>query len=338
MLRRTTLGTWIVSGCVAALLAPRAAEAAGADPATATGKQKADAQKKFDHGRELSAASRYPEALAEFQGSFEIVASPNTHFSIARTLAYMGQPAEAYVEYGKTITEAQAAAAKDKRYTQTAEASDAEQRELRSKLAFLVLSVEHGDNAMVKVGDRAIDNAALRDLVPVNPGTVTVVVSVGGAEVARQTVTLGTSDRKTIVLDAQPKPPEPTAAPEQPREQPMVVVDTSPGGLRTAAYIAGGVGVAGLATFAIFGSLEKSSFNQLNDACHGEPCPPGHADDIATGRSRQTIANVGLAAGAVGLATGVVLFIVSAPSKAPATTARTSVVVGPGFVGVGGTL
>src|SRR5215471_13193260 len=98
---RTALGTWIVSGWLALGLAPRVAFGAGVDPAAATTKQKADAQKKFDHGRELSAAGRYPEALAEFQASFEIVASPNTHFSIARTLAYMNQFAEAYAEYGK---------------------------------------------------------------------------------------------------------------------------------------------------------------------------------------------------------------------------------------------
>jgi hypothetical protein len=319
------------------VLAPGIAAGAGADPATATGKQKAEAQKLFDHGRELSAATRYPEALAEFRASFDIVASPNTHFSIARTLAYMGQHAEAYVEYGKTITEAQAAAPKDKRYTQTADAADAEQRDLRPKLAFLVLSVEHGEGATVKVGEREIDQTALRDAIPVNPGTVNVVVSSGGAEVARQSVTLAVADRKTVVLDAQPKPPAPAAPPEQPKEAPAIVVDTSPGGLRTAAYIAGGVGVAGLATFAIFGSLEKSSYNELNDACHGGPCPPERADDIAAGRSRQTIANVGLGVGLAGLAAGVVLFVVSSPPKAP-TTARASVLVAPGFVGVGGSL
>jgi hypothetical protein len=336
MLSRRTLRTWIVAGWLASTLAPGTAAGAGADPATATAKQKADAQKKFDHGRELSAATRYPEALAEFQASFEIVASPNTHFSIARTLAYMGQLAEAYVEYGKTVAEAQAAAPKDKRYTQTAEASDAEQRELRPRLAFLVLSVEHGEGATVKVGERDVDQAAMRDAIPVTPGTVTVVVSNGGAEVARQSVTLAAADRKTVVLDAQAKA-APAPAPEVHEPPPAIVVDTSPGGLRTAAYIAGGVGVAGLATFAIFGSLEKSSYNELNDACHAGPCPPERADDVATGRSRQTIANVGLGVGIAGLAAGVVLFVVSAPPKAP-TTARATVLVAPGFVGVGGSL
>jgi hypothetical protein len=316
----------------------RDAVAAGADPAAATTKQKNDAQKRFDHGRELAAANRFPEALAEFQASFEIVASPNTHFSMARTLANMGRFGEAYTEFGKTVVEAHAAAAKDKRYTQTAEASDAEQRELRPKVGFIVLSVDHGESATVKVEGREIDRAALAEPIAVTPGPVTVDVWSGSVVVARESVTVVVGDKKTIALDARPKQADRPPAPEtEPRAEPTVVVDTSPGGLRTAAYVAGGVGVVGLATFAVFGVMEKSKFNELNDACHAGPCPPGHADDIAAGRSQQKIANIGLAAGAVGVAAGVVLFVVSGRPKTP-TTGQASLVLSPGFIGVGGTL
>src|SRR5262249_19251557 len=153
-------------------------------------------------------------------------------------------------------SEAQGAAGKDKRYTQTAEAAESERNDLAPKLAFLVVSVEHGDNATVKVGDREVDRVALGSAIPVMPGNATVVVSVAGAEVARQAVTLGSSERKTVVLDARPKPPEVAAPVEQPREPPLVAIDSSsPGGLRTAAYVAGGIGVAGFAAFGIFGAL-----------------------------------------------------------------------------------
>jgi len=335
--RRGTLRTWIVFGWVACVaLMPRAAAATGAEPATATHGQKNEAQRKFDKGRSLSAAKRYPEALAEFRASYEIVASPNTHFSIGRALVAVGQLADAYVEFGKTVTEAHAAAPKDKRYQQTADAAEVEQRELRPKLAFLALSVEHADRATVKVGDREIDATALGGDIPVTPGTVTVVVSSGGAEVARQSVAVSTGDRKTIVIDALPNR-EPVPAPVEMHEVPTVTVDRSPRGLRTAAYVAGGVGVVGLATFAVFGALEKSTYNDLQSACNAGPCPPEKADDISTGRSRQTIANVGLVAGIAGLAAGAVLFVLGAPTKSPAS-ARASLVVAPGFVGVGGSL
>jgi hypothetical protein len=335
------LRTWIVAGCIAcASFGARDAAATGVDPAAATPAQKNEAQKRFDRGRELAAAQRFPEALVEFQASYEIVASPNTHFSIARTLGSLGQPAEAYVEFGKTISEAQADAAKDKRYAQAAEAAEAEQRDLRGKIAFLVVTVERGDDATVKIGERAIDRSMLGSAVPVIPGTINVVVSIGGAEVARQVVTLAAAEQKTIVLEARPKLAESGTpiADTNVREQPSVTVNGSAGGLRTAAYVAGGVGLVGLTTFAIFGALEKSSYNDLQDACHGGPCPAEKADDISTGRSRQTIANVGLVAGLVGAAAGAVLFVVSMPSSKSPTSARAAVVVTPGFVGVRGSL
>ncbi len=236
------LRTWIVSGCIAcASFGARDAAAAGVDPASATPAQKSEAQKRFDRGRELSAAQRFPEALVEFQASYEIVASPNTHFSIARTLGNLGQLGEAYVEFGKTLSEAQADAAKDKRYAQAAEAADAEQRDLRGKIAFLVVSVDHGQDATVKIGDREIDRLTLSSGVPVTPGTTNVVVSISGAEVARQVATVSAGDRKTIALDARPKPADPGAplADTTIREQTTVTVNGSASGLRTAAYVAG---------------------------------------------------------------------------------------------------
>ena len=161
------------------------------------------------------------------------------------------------------------------------------------------------------------------------------VVSSGGAEVARQSVTLATADRKTLVIDARPRAPEPPA-PEETREPPVVVVDTSHRGLRTAAYVAGSVGVVGLATFAVFGALEKSTYNDLQSACQGGPCPPEKASDISTGRSRQTIANVGLAAGSPeggGGGCSSSWGLLRRVRRALGT-----LVVSPGFVGVGGSL
>lgn len=334
------LRTWMAAAfIVGAAFASHEARAAGVDPATATTIQKNDAQKRFDHGRELSAAKRFSEALAEFQASYEIVASPNTHFSIARTLASLGQLGEAYAEYGKTIAEARAAAAKDKRYAQAADAAEAEQRDLRSRIAFLTVTLDRNEGATLKLGDREIDRMNLGIPIPVTPGTITAVASSGGIEIARQTVTLSAMDDKTIALDAQ-KSAEPSApaADANTRDQAPIAVNGSSRGLRTAAFVAGGVGVVGLATFVIFGALEKSSYNQLQDACHGGPCPPDKADEISTGKSRQTIANIGLVAGLVGAGAGAVLFVVSGSSSKPATSARASVVVGPSFVGLRGAL
>jgi len=67
------------------------------------------------------------------------------------------------------------------------------------------------------------------------------------------------------------------------------------------------------------------------------PVRPATPTTSRPGESHQTIANVGLAAGALGVAVGAVLFVVSGRPKTP-TTGQASLVVSPGFIGVGGTL
>jgi hypothetical protein len=340
-MRGRSLWTCIVSGSLAwVTCAPWTATAAGVEPTFATDVQKADAQKRFDRGRELSSAQSYQAALVEFRASFDIVASPNAHLAVARTLVSLGQLADAYVEFGRTSAEARALSAKEKRYAQTAEAADSEQRDVAANLAFVTISLQPpAGDATVKLGDREIDRESLGTPIPVMPGPTILVVSRGGTEVGRQSLTLAAGEKKTAALDIRPKTPERVTVESQAETggEAPVAAEPASSALRTPAYVAGGVGVLGLVTFAVFGSLEKSTYNDLKSTCQGGPCPASSADDISKGRSQQTIANVGLAVGLVGAATGAVLYVVSIPAKAP-TSARAGVVVGPGFVGVRGSL
>jgi hypothetical protein len=81
-------------------------------------------------------------------------------------------------------------------------------------------------------------------------------------------------------------------------------------GLRTAGYIAGGVGLVGLALFAIAGLGAKSTYDKLDADCGETPCTDeAHRSDIAGGRMLQTAANLGLAAGVAGLGVGATLLV-----------------------------
>ncbi len=94
--------------------------------------------------------------------------------------------------------------------------------------------------------------------------------------------------------------------------------------------------MAGLATFAIAGSMARSTHSDLDAACKGGPCPESYRDTITRGRREQTIANVGLVVGGIGLVAGVSLFLISKPSpKNPQPTALT---ITPSGLSVGGSL
>jgi hypothetical protein len=98
--------------------------------------------------------------------------------------------------------------------------------------------------------------------------------------------------------------------------------------------VAGGVGAAGLVTFAVAGLMAHSTYDDLNSACKGGPCPPDKSGEISSGKTQQAIANVGLVVGLAGVATGATLFVLSLPKAQPSSNA--AVVVSPSWVGVQG--
>ena len=105
--------------------------------------------------------------------------------------------------------------------------------------------------------------------------------------------------------------------------------------MRPLAFAAGGIAVAGLATFIVAGAMANGTHSDLEKACGNGPCPPGHEGDISSGRTQQTLANVGLGVFAVAAAAGVTLFVLGTPKKSTATlpappSARLT--AGPSFV------
>jgi hypothetical protein len=111
--------------------------------------------------------------------------------------------------------------------------------------------------------------------------------------------------------------------------------------MRTMAYVSGGVGLVGLAAFGVFGAMSNAKYSDLQSSCPGNHCTPDRSSDIDNGRTFQTIANVGLVVGAVGVATSAVLFIISPSHKEkgkerPKHDAETAVGFGFGSVQVRG--
>jgi hypothetical protein len=98
--------------------------------------------------------------------------------------------------------------------------------------------------------------------------------------------------------------------------------------------VAGGVGAAGLITAVVAGAMAQSTYGDLGSTCHNGACPASKAGEISSGKSQETIANVGLVVGLLGIGTGAVLFFVGKPS-APSGTAAV-LAIGPGSIAVQG--
>jgi len=300
------------------------AMAQGASIESANAQQKADAQKAFTAGMKAQKAGKHEEALAAFKESYNAVASPNPHLMMARELVELNRLEEAWDEYERVIPEAEAAAVKDKKYNQTATQARTEMNDLKGKLGFVKISVKGGkEGDRVTVRGREISDHSKP--VAVAPGTVKVELqSSGGGETSKEvTVAAGSEENVELVPGA---PPTTMGGGNEvpPEDEKKVEVDTSkPTSLRTWAYVAGGVGIAGFATFAIFGIMNNSKHKKLEDECNGNVCSSDLESDRDAGKTYQTIANIGLGVGIVGVAAGTVLFIVSSGggSKEKSTSA-----------------
>jgi hypothetical protein len=317
---------------VATLLASSPALAAGVAPGQATPAQREDATNHFVKGRDLFNANKFDAALAEFNASLDAVNSPNARLYVARCHRELGHLTVAYAEMSKTLTDAKALAKDDPKYEKTAEAAQTERTELEAKLGFVDLTVANATpTTVVKVGGDVVQRDAWTQPVAVTPGSVDVVVESEGKPPVVKTVQVTAGQHQPVPVDAGPAAPPP----------PVVAhVEAPPAKkvpLRTWAYVAGGVGVAGLATFTVFGLMSNSTYDGLKNDCPNGACPASKKDDISSGKTQQTIANIGLVVGAVGLATGVTLFVISAKKKdSPPPAATASITAGPGYVGLQG--
>lgn len=329
----TRIAAWRRAGLLvlASALASTAALASGVPVDEASWADKNAAKKEYTAGTAAFERREFEAALARFRASYDIVASPNSHLMIARALMELGRPAEAYVELGGVIAEVEATAAHDK-YAETARAAQALRQDLEAKLAFVTVQVP----ARVTVGEREVPVVAWGQPLPfaAGPAKVTVTPRVGEARTEELSLVGGAR----VDIDLQPPPPVPPPAPA-PAVAPAVA-EPPPvrgrGRQRAVAWVLGGIGVAGLGTFAVLTAVNDRAYRDLDADCEDDDCSRALTDAAAHDRALQAYGNASLGLGIAGLATGVLLYV-TAPPAARATARRgPRLVPAPGGVALAG--
>jgi hypothetical protein len=339
---RSLLGSCAVAGAL--VFSPPAA-AAGVTPAEATVIEKSQATEHFAAGKRALDASDHDRAVAEFRASIDIVDSPNTRLELARALRDSGKLAEAWTEYGVAVDLARRLTPSEARYRKTADVSSAERRDVEARLAFIVVTVTGAPpDAILTVGGRVVPPAEWSDSLVVAPGEVDVALTNrAGADLAHLAVGATAGETVPVALDVaavvvRSSAPLPVSDDEKPGPAPALAIAPNPhrpSPLRPLAYVSMGVGVVGMATFAVFGVLSSSTYDDLKSSCpHG--CPADKRSEIDRGSLEQTLANVGLGVGIAGLAVGATMFLLSA-SPSPSRV-QAALVVAPGYLGMAGTL
>ena len=316
--------------------------ASGPEVIEATEEQRAAASAAFKEARAAFTERRFVDALAKFKQSHNIVRSPNTELMIAHTLRELGRLAEAHDAFVNVAKHAAAAAVTDPKYKKTVERAERERAALLPRIGLLQIAVPNNDEGELVVDGRPIDKDRWVDAIAVDSGSVTVAwrgkreqvsrtvevvpgrrvsVSLQGAAEGATDGGMNNGANTTNGVPSSSSLPAPTSALEPTAdtiEQPSSGEDLS--GLQIAGLTLGGGAVAAFVVGGVFGGLASSQHADLEDACGDQPCP-AMQDDIDTGRTYQTTANVAFVAGGVLAAVSVTLLLTPLWSQDDAASA-----------------
>jgi hypothetical protein len=300
--------------------APAQAPAASGDVATA--------KAHFEKGKSLYNAKTFADALVEFRASYTAFKSPNSHFFIANCLRDLGRLAEAHIEYERVAAEARTSG---DQYAGAVDAAIAERDAITPKIVLVNVTTPGSQtDSTLTIGGMDVQPDQWGKPFPAMPGNIEIKLSAPSKTPVTQTVTGAAGETKMATIDF---PTDTSGGGGGGGDQPGGGAKLTP--LRLGAFIAGGVGVVGLITFAAAGAASNSTYDNLKDKCGDDPCTEAFSADIDKGRTQQTVANVGLVIGVVGVAAGATLFVLSMKKKPDAT--QTTWLIGPGSLGVRGT-
>ncbi|MBN2193430.1 MAG: hypothetical protein JW751_11495 [Polyangiaceae bacterium] len=290
-----------------------------------------------NEGIELYDQGEFAAALDRLQRAYGVIKVPSLGLWYARSLARNGQLVEAserYLEVARSHPQPDEPGvfAESRR-----EASD-ENQALQARIPSVRVVLEGASPQEVNVSIDGKPLAAMLMGVPIslNPGARQVTAR-RGTETVTQTVALreGESQNVVLVFTAQPST---TAADTDPVAASPEADDrgASRGGTsrRTWAYVAFGVGGAGLITGTIAHALAKGKESDLDRVCDHELCPTDAQRDIDTYDTLKTVAPAGVVLGIAGVGAGAVLLF-TAPHDKP-RSGRVAPYLGVGSAGLKG--
>lgn len=294
-------------------------------------------------GDALVHASKFKEALEKYDASFALVANPAIQYNRARAFESLGDYPAALDAFDKFVATAPESLKSRVPHLDQMIAGVA------SHVATLVIKCEvHG--AKVTVRDKPLGDTPVAPM-HTTPGDATVTVSAPGYVTFSETrtlaegqttevdVTLHKAAAEATVAEREPTPFDkgtPSANDEPPPSEPKHEAPPSASGghgLRTFAWIIGGVGLASVGAGMVFMGLSLSDKNAADPHCPNKVCDATGRQSINEAWTFATVSTVLVIVGAAALGTSLVSFIVS-PKSAPV---QARLFIGPGSAGLGGT-
>ncbi|WP_437626738.1 hypothetical protein [Sorangium sp. So ce1151] len=300
--------------------------------APAAAQDAAAAEELFNRGLADMEAGRFESGCKALAESEQLDPQPGTLFTLAMCESRWGRVATAVTQLGnylawvERMTPAQRA-----RQAGRPKVAKQERERLSPRVPRLSLSLPEGapPGTVVKRDGNTMGPAALGVPLPVDPGEHRVSTQAPGAPLWEQTITIAEGETKTQTLEvkeaaAPDAPATPVPAPASPgpgsqlpapQTQAAPGEATAPGGRRTAAYVAGGVGVAGLVVGGIMGALVLGKKSVVDEHCgnaiqasNAKACDATGLDAAQSGNTAALVSTIGFGVGLAGLGAAAVLY------------------------------
>jgi hypothetical protein len=290
-------------------------------PAHAGSNEEAAAEALFMEGKRLMAEGKYSLACPKLAESERLDPAVGTLLNLGECYEKNGQTASAWAAFRAAASLGRKDHQEEKERVARERAAAIEGR--LSRLTITVSPEARAANVQVKRDGVALLDASWGSPIPIDPGKHVVEAAAPGKKPWSQTVDLPAGGGSVVVnVPALVTDTAPPAGPTPPGVAPALASATeqasapprSGGWQRPAAFVVGGVGVAGLVVGTVFGLQAKSKQSDSEAFCRPDDtnvCGQQGVDLRNEARTSATIATVGFIAGGVGLVGSVVLYLTS---------------------------
>jgi len=280
------------------------------------------AQAAFDAGNFVESEKLWAAATKLYS------VAPTLSLGLARTQAKLGHVVAAQENYNKIIREWGNNPNPPPAFKDALEAAKNEVGAVSAKVASVTLTVEGPTAPVVTIDGQTVPVAALGLKRPVDPGSHKVSATADGYNAAETTFSVAEGGTAAATLKMEKAPPGAVAAGAGgaaggTATEPGADTGTGKGSMnKTLAFVAFGVGGAGLVVGSITGLLALGKAGDLKDKCPDKSCPATEQDNVDSYKSMGTISTVGFVVAGVGGAAGLILLLTAPKDSASGNAAK----------------
>ena len=284
-------------------------------------------------GLKLAQAGNCAEAVPKLERAEKLYHAPVVASRLGECYVSLGRLVEGTEMLRKVLREpqpAEPAPALTKALERAQKVLDA----AKPRIAGLTVKVAAVSDLMVKVDGNPMASALLDTEIPSDPGEHTVEASAPGFLKSATRISVADGERKTVTLTLTRDPNAPTVPPPSPAgnsasaQRPSSTVAPPPEAKassaaqdsprppnRTAAYLAFGLGAAGVGAGSVLGIMTLKQHETLQTSCPDDTCPRDQQEDLDDAKRLGNFSTIAFGVGAAGLVLGTVLYFTASPSS-----------------------